>query len=47
MSLVPPPVEMATHKFDHILHILHYSATHFLMIFFEGQVHLYFDMVKS
>jgi len=37
----------ATRKFDFVLRILHLSATCFLVIFFEGQVHLQFSMVES
>jgi len=33
--------------FDYVLRILHFSATCFLVNFFEGQAHLQFAMVES
>jgi len=39
-------VKMAARKFDYVLYILSYSATCFLVNFFEGQMHLYFAVSK-
>jgi len=37
MRKVPLLVKTAEHKFDHVLHILSFSATRYLVKFFEGQ----------
>jgi len=44
-SKVPFLVKMATHKFDYLFP--NFSATFFLVNFFEGQVHLQFSSIET
>jgi len=47
LSKVLLPVKTATHKIDYLLCILDFSATSFLVNFFQSQVHLHLAIIES